>query len=266
VDIPDFTLGDEITEEQREFFELHGFIRFRGVASEAEVDGLLDALQALEARFIAEGRKKVMGTPLKFGNRLTGDPFIQRFAFTSHYSSHIHDFVSDRRFEPVRAFIGDDCRLGEIEKDGVVVNHWINHSGSRYRRLGWHTDGLRDLAYLRKPGPMLNVGLYLDDSPLSKGGVRLIPGTHKQGFFKMAFGKLYFFDNRPDKREVALTARKGDLTIHDGRLWHRTAMATVEGSASRRRNMYMPYINGPICEKSEDSSTPVYHRLQGLVG
>ena len=40
----------------------------------------------------------------------------------------------------------------------------------------------------------------------------------------MAFGKLYFFDNRPDKREVALTAKKGDLTIHDGRLWHRTAM------------------------------------------
>jgi ectoine hydroxylase-related dioxygenase (phytanoyl-CoA dioxygenase family) len=266
VEIPDFVLGDEITVEQSTFFDRHGFIRFRAVASVDEVDELLEALHALECRFVAEKRQKVMGTPLKYGKRPTGEPFIQRFAFTSHYSSVFHDFVTERRFAPVRGFIGDDCRLGEIEKDGVVVNHWVNEEGSRYRKLGWHTDGLRDLAYLRKPGPMLNVGLYLDDSPLSKGGVRLIPGTHKQGFFKMAFGKVYFFDNRPDKREVALTARKGDLTIHDGRLWHRTAMATVTGEASRRRNMYMPFINGPIKEKSEDSSTPIYHRLQGLVG
>ena len=266
MEIPEFKLGSEITEEQRAYFDEYGFIRFRGVASVDEVDGLLEALHALECRFVAEQREKVMGTPLKYGTRPSGQPFIQRYAFVSHYSSFIHDFVTDRRFEPIRSFIGDDCRLAEIEKDGVVVNHWLNETGSKYRRLGWHTDGLRDLAYLRKPGPMLNVGLYLDDSPVSKGGVRLIPGTHKQGFFKMAFGKLYFFDNRPDKREVALTAKKGDLTIHDGRLWHRTAMATVTGDASRRRNMYMPYINGPVVEKTEESGTPIYHRLQGLVG
>lgn len=264
--IPDFRLGESITEEQRSFFEEYGFIRFRSVATVEEVDGLLEALHALECRFIAEERKTVMGTPLKYGIGPDGERIIQRFAFASHYSDWIHDFVTDKRFEPVRLFIGDDARLGEIEKDGVVVNHWSNHPGSKYRRLGWHTDGLRDIAYLRKPGPMLNVGLYLDDSPESKGGVRLIPGTHKQNLFQMMFGKLYFFDNRPDRREIALTAKKGDLTIHDGRLWHRTAMATAQGTASRRRNMYMPYINGPIMEKSEDSSMPVYHRLQGLVG
>ena len=266
MDIPDFKLGEHISDEQASFFDKYGFIRFRSVATTDEVDGLLEALEALQCRFIAEERATVMGTPLKYGQGTEGNKIIQRFAFTSHYSSHIHDFVTDGRFEPVRMFIGEDARLGEVEKDGVVVNHWSNHEGSRYRQLGWHTDGLRDLAYLRKPGPMLNVGLYLDDSPASKGGVRLIPGTHKQGLFKMMFGKLYFFDNRPDKREVSLTARKGDLTIHDGRLWHRTARATAVGVASRRRNMYMPYINGPIQLKTEDSRMPAYHRLQGLVG
>ena len=120
--IPDFVLGDEITEEQTSFFDTHGFIRFRGVATESEVDELLEALHALQCRFIAEERATVMGTPLKYGQHPDGSKMIQRFAFTSHYSSVIHDFVTDRRFEPVRMFIGEDARLAEIEKDGVVVN------------------------------------------------------------------------------------------------------------------------------------------------
>jgi ectoine hydroxylase-related dioxygenase (phytanoyl-CoA dioxygenase family) len=266
VQIPDFTLGDTITPEQLAFFDEYGFVRFRAFASLEEIDRLLEALDALEARFVAEQRAKVMGTPLKYGRRPDGRAFIQRFAFTSHYAPAFHEFVSLPRFAPIKQLIGADARIGEIEADGVVVNHWINHEGSRYRKLGWHTDGLRDLAHLRIPGPMLNVGIYLDDSGPEKGGLRVIPGTHKQGLLPMLFGKFYFFDNRPDPREVAVTARKGDLTIHDGRLWHRTAQASVEGDASRRRNMYLPFITGPFHPKTEDTRTPIYHRLQGLVG
>jgi hypothetical protein len=239
VHIPDFTLGSTLSEEQRAFFDAHGFIRFRGVASHEEIDGLLAALAALEAELLAEGRQKVLGTPLRFGSDPSGAPFIQRFAFASHYSPAISAFVRDPRFDAVRLFIGETARLGEVEKDGVVVNHWINEVGSRYRALGWHTDGL---------------------------GVRLLPGTHTQGFFGMLLRKVYFLDNRPDPGEVALTARKGDLTIHDGRLWHRTAQATVTGAASRRRNLYMPYIAGPFSPKTEQTRTPLYHRLQRWVG
>ena len=264
--VPDFTLGETITEEQLAFFDLNGFIRFREFASSEEIDRLLEALAALETRFVAEERTRVMGTPLKYGRRPNGAAFIQRFAFTSHYAPAFHEFVGLPRFEPIKRLIGDNTRIGEIEADGVVVNHWLNEDGSRYRKLGWHTDGLRDLAHLRIPGPMLNVGIYLDDSGPEKGGLRVIPGTHRQGVFPMLFGKFYFLDNRPDAREVAVTASKGDLTIHDGRLWHRTAQASVEGAASRRRNMYLPFITGPYHPKSEDSPMPVYHRLQGLVG
>ena len=43
--IPVFTLGSEITEEQKSFFDEYGFIRFRKVATDEEVDGLLEALE-----------------------------------------------------------------------------------------------------------------------------------------------------------------------------------------------------------------------------
>ena len=41
-------------------------------------------------------------------------------------------------------------------------NRYLNVPGSVYPRLGWHTDGLRDLFYGRMPQEMLNIGLHLD--------------------------------------------------------------------------------------------------------
>jgi ectoine hydroxylase-related dioxygenase (phytanoyl-CoA dioxygenase family) len=262
--IPDFKLGAELTTEQQDFFDAHGFIRFRGFASQAECDGLAAALESLSSRFTAEERDTVLGIPLQYGERPDGSRYVQRFAYASHYSPAVASFVNDARFEPVRMLCGEDARLAEVEKDGVVVNDFIHDEGSTWRRLGWHTDGLRDLFYLTLPEPMLNVGLYLDDCPREKGGVRLIPGTHTQGFFKMAFGKLYFMDHRPDAREVALETRRGDLTIHDGRLWHRTELSKITGPESRRRTIYMAYVDGPVRQRTEESATPFYHRLRQL--
>jgi phytanoyl-CoA hydroxylase len=265
MDIPDFTLGTALTDEQSAFFDTHGFIRFRAVATQDECDTVAAALEDLSSRFVSEDRETVLGIPLQFGERPDGGKYVQRFAYSSHYSEGVRNFVNSDRFEPVRALCGADARLAETEKDGVVVNDFINDPGSQWKRLGWHTDGLRDLFYLSVPEPMLNVGLYLDDCPLAKGGVRILPGTHTQGFFKMAFSKLYFLDHRPDPREVALETRRGDLTIHDGRLWHRTAVSELTGPESRRRTMYMAFVDGPERHRTEESSTPFYHRLRDLV-
>jgi hypothetical protein len=56
------------------------------------------------------------------------------------------------------------------------------------------------------------------------------------------------------------------VTVHDGRLWHRVARATVTGDASQRRTLYVPYLKGPYEPKDEGSPTPFYHRLQRLTG
>lgn len=256
-----FTLGQEITPLQAAFFDLHGFLVFGGVARPEELAGIAAELDRVQAAWVAEGRRSVNGIPLFVGKGPEGQPFIQRFTFTSMFSEPLRRFVLDPRFEPVRRMVGKDARVGHDEHDGVVVNRYINVPGSVYPKLGWHTDGLRDLAYLRMPQAMFNVGLHFDEISAVDGGLRLIPGSHKQGFWAMCFRKLYFLDHRPDPAEIAVETQPGDLTVHDGRLWHRVAPSPHAGWRSLRRSMYVPYQTGPLATKREDSPTPVYHQI-----
>jgi hypothetical protein len=259
-----FALGPTITPEQEAFLDHHGFLHFSRVATAAEVAMLGAEMDRIEATWIAEGRTKVFGIPLFFG-RDGGRPYLQRLAFTSVFSEAIRAFVRDPRFAPVLALVGPDARVGDREKDGVVINRFLNAPGSVHPRLGWHTDGLRDLFYGRLPQRMLNVGLHLDDCTRDNGGLRLLPGTHRQGFWSMCFRKPYFVSHRPDPAELCVETEAGDLTVHDGRLWHRVACSTRTGAASLRRSMYLPYLTGPYEPKGDDSPTPAYHTLGALL-
>jgi len=256
-----FALGDEITAVQRTFFDRHGYLVFNQVARPDEVTAILGEVDRIQAEWIAEGRTHVHGIPLFVGRDPDGQPFIQRFTFTSMFSPFLRKFVLDDRFEPVRKLVGDDARVGHDEMDGVVFNRYVKATGSAYPRLGWHTDGLRDLAYFRMPEAMFNIGMHYDRIAPEDGGLRLIPGSHKQGLWDMCFRKFYFFDHREDPAEIMVETWPGDLTVHDGRLWHRVAPSSKDGWDSLRRSMYVPYQTGPAIRRTDDSPTPIYHRI-----
>jgi len=65
--------------------------------------------------------------------------------------------------------------------------------------------------------------------------------------------------------EHAVETEPGDLTVHDGRLWHRVQSSPHVGERSMRRSMYVPYLTDAYQPKSEQSRTPLYHRLGALI-
>jgi phytanoyl-CoA hydroxylase len=259
-----FRLESAITPPQRRFLDEHGFLVFANVVKPDEVATIASELDRIEREWISTDRQSVYGIPLFWGHR-DGRPYLQRFPFTSVFSHPIRALVRDPRFLPIRGLVDADARVGDQEKDGVVVNRYLNVPGSVHPRLGWHTDGLRDLFYLRTPKPMLNIGLHLDRSTKDNGGLRLLPGSHKQGFFSMCFRKPYFISHSPDPGEFAIETEPGDLTVHDGRLWHRVAVSTRTGEASLRRSMYVPYLTDPYEPKSDASPVPLYHSLGSML-
>ncbi|MDN3584896.1 phytanoyl-CoA dioxygenase family protein [Mucilaginibacter flavus] len=262
---PKFTLGSTITPHQQAFFTQHGFIHFSGFIKPETVTDIIKASEQVQQQWIDQKTEKVNGVPIKYGKDLDGSPIVQRFAFINKHHSLLHEFSQDPRFQTLLTLIGDGARLGTDEKDGMVFNHYVNGPESSFTKMGWHTDGLRDIFHGSRLNPMLNVGIHLSTLKPENGGLRILPGTHNQNLYQMLFRKKYFLDHDTDENEVAITPTAGDLTIHDGRLWHRVAQSNVIGEESRRRVIYIPIIAGKYEPKHADSPTAFYQRFAGIV-
>jgi len=261
-----FELGDAVTDEQLAFFKEHGVIVFRNYLPKEDVATYIAEQQRIEAQLLAEKKEKVNGIPLKFGKDDKGNTTIQRLCFSSLHSDPLKQLLADQRLQALTAFLHPyEGRIAENEKDGLVINNYINTPNSTFTQMGWHTDSPRDLFMGQKIMPMLNVGIHLDTCAFDNGGLRVIPGTHTQSMFKLLFGKKYFLDNNDDPREVGFNINAGDLSVHDGRLWHRVKQSPNFGEASRRRVMYVPIVTGKYKPKDENSKTPFYHRFTGKV-
>jgi phytanoyl-CoA hydroxylase len=257
-----FTLQDTITQEQLDFFNTNGFILFKNFISKETTDLFKSEMERVGGEWIKEGKEKVNGIPIKYGKDEDGNKIVQRFCFLSQYSQVLHDLLESPQMNMLPAFLEPyEGRIGENEKDGLVLNNYLRTPDSNFTHMGWHTDSPRDLFLGQKIMPMLNVGIHLDDCPFANGGLRVLPGTHKQSFFKLMFGKKYYVDNSADKLEIGFDIEAGDLTIHDGRIWHRVEPSPHTGKKSQRRVMYVPVVTGKYKPKSQDSKTPFYHKL-----
>ncbi|SDR87416.1 Ectoine hydroxylase-related dioxygenase, phytanoyl-CoA dioxygenase (PhyH) family [Mucilaginibacter mallensis] len=259
-----FSLGTEITDEQQAFFNRNGFIHFKNFINPETVRDIIRASKEVEKNWTENNVEKINGVPIKYGKDLDGSVIVQRFAFVNQHHPLLSEFTLDPRFQTLLDLV-PDSRLGVDEKDGMVFNHYVNSEESSFTKMGWHTDGLRDIFHGTKLNPMLNVGIHLSDASPNNGGLRILPGTHKQSLYQVLFRKKYFLDHDVDENEVAITPKAGDLTIHDGRLWHRVAQSSVVGEESRRRVIYIPIVAGKYKPKNEDSPTALYQRLAKIV-
>jgi ectoine hydroxylase-related dioxygenase (phytanoyl-CoA dioxygenase family) len=260
-----FTLGNSLTTEQKAFFEEHGFIHFSNALTSATVQEIIDASEQVQQKWISDNVEKINGVPIKYGTDLNGNKIVQRFAFINKHTPVLSELLNDERLQGLLELIGPDARIGVDEKDGMVFNHYVNGPESKFTKMGWHTDGLRDIFYGGRLNPMLNLGIHLSTLQPENGGLRIIPGTHKQSLLSMLFRKRYFIDHRADKKEIAIMPKAGDITVHDGRLWHRVAQSSVVGEASRRRVIYVPLIAGKYEPKNEKSPTLFYQRFASLI-
>jgi ectoine hydroxylase-related dioxygenase (phytanoyl-CoA dioxygenase family) len=258
-------LESTLTPEQKEFFDTYGFLHFKNFVDKELVKEMLKESERIQEEWIREEKKMVNGVPIKYGTDVNGKKIVQRFAFLNKYSPIFDNFLKEPRLKALFELIGaPDSRIGENEKDGLVFNHYVNSSESNYSQLGWHTDALRDIFYGNKIMPMLNVGLHMDYSSTDNGGLRILPGTHNKGIRTLLFKKFYFLSHKADKSELGLNVEPGDLTVHDGRLWHRVAQSPHIGEKSRRRVMYVPIITGKFQPRGEESKPLFYQRLMSL--
>lgn len=263
ISYPKFQFDPSRLAEYKGFLEKYGFIHFKGFVPTHHIENMRNAIQEIEREWLGTGRKKMLGIPIVYGKGVDGRTIVQRFPFTSLCHTYFQSFYIKRKLCLIRQLLGKTFRVGEKENDGVVTNHYVNNESIKntMKRMGWHTDSARDFARLRKLQPFYNVGIHLDDCYKENGGLRVLPGTHQQTFKEMLFRKMYFVSNKADKNEVVIEVNAGDLTIHDGRIWHRVAQSSFFGEKSRRRVIYFPFIRGEKRIRNETSKTPFYAKV-----
>ncbi|MES1250090.1 MAG: phytanoyl-CoA dioxygenase, partial [Chitinophaga rupis] len=141
-----FHLGKNLTTTHLQHFHKYGFIQFKNFIDKDTLGVFLREIKSVEQHLLSKGISKVNGIPLKFGHDTDGSPLIQRIAFASHYSPVLKNFLKDARLQVLTRLLGNyEGRIGEDEKDGLVVNHYVNAGTSAFKQLVWHTDSPRDL-------------------------------------------------------------------------------------------------------------------------
>jgi hypothetical protein len=258
-----FTLTHKVEQEHIDFYNHFGFIHYKNFITKEQVGAIWKSIETAHDKLIAEGKETINGIPIKFGYDEHGKKIVHRLPFSNVVAEEVQKLYNDPRFELLKKFIPDfESRFGFKEKDGVVTNYYINTPNSNFKQMGWHTDVTRDVAMGKKVLPMINVGIYLDDSTDENGGLRIIPCSQNQSMMSMLFKKVQFVNTKEDPKEILLKASAGDLALHDGRLWHRVGKSNHMGAKSRRRVMYIPLICGEVEERNHDSKTPLYHKLK----
>lgn len=260
-----FELSGPLTKEQIDFYDAYGFLHFTRVLTDEEVSNVRKLIDEIHEHIIKNQITSTHGIPIKFNSDDMTSAIVHRLPFGHTFSPYLNDLLHREVFGYLLNLIKDyELRMAYQEKDGLVINKFLNTEHSAYKQMGWHTDVMRDIFMLRKALPMVNVGLYVTKSDETNGGLRVIPGSHKQSVFSMFTQKVQIIDTKYDENEFLIAANPGDLVLHDGRMWHRVGRSVYEDERSLRIVMYIPLITGKKEYRNHDSKMPIYHRLNKL--
>ena len=83
-----------MTDIQRDFLNKHGYIQFKNFLPPETVAEFIGVIEKVQNYLIENDISKIKGVPVKFGNDINGQTFIQRLAFTAHFGKKLQIFFT----------------------------------------------------------------------------------------------------------------------------------------------------------------------------
>ena len=229
-------------ERGQEIYDQLGFVILRGLYSDALLTAMETELEAAQQRLIAGELDEKYGSDLldEPGAVIDGKPY-------RHYVINCTDLspaadtaaahpaiktMADRLFK-ADAWVNDYSRFGVVFQDARA------DFGSHYSRIGWHSDFQSAEESTSWPGFAFTI--HIDGTSPANGFLRVVPGSHKRDIDKDELGACRF---NPISGEIPVFAERGDVILHDYKLWHGAARGTADGTAGRRRHIRGGYYAG----------------------
>ena len=225
-----------------EIYDRLGFVILRGLYPETLLLQMELELEAAQAHLISGELAEKYGSDLldEPGAIIDGKPY-------RHYVINCTD-LSPAAFEaaahPMIKRMADqlfsaDAWVNDYSRFGVVYQDARPEAGSHYSRIGWHSDFQSAEDSTSWPGFAFTI--HIDSTSPANGFLRVVPGSHKRDIDKDELGACRF---DPMPGEIPVFAERGDVILHDYKLWHGAARGTAEGAVGRRRHVRGGYYAG----------------------
>lgn len=172
------------------------------------------------------------------------------------WSPQLFDFLfDDAVLDLVEPIIGPDIVL--------FSSHFICKPPAVGKRVPWHEDS----AYWKgrlDPMTVVTVWLAIDPSTTANGCMRVIPGTHDNGFSdyesvadpdKQVFDTEIRKESVDESKAVDIVLAPNECSLHDGRIIHGSSANT---GAMRRCGYTMRYMPATVRHNGGDDAFQIY--------
>lgn len=232
---------NELAQGQAIYHRL-GFVILRGLYPESLLEAMETELEAVQRRLIDGHLDARFGSDLldEPGAVIDGKPYRHYVINCTELSPAAHDAATHPCIKAMADLLFDtDAWVNDYSRFGVVFQDARADAGSHYSRIGWHSDFQSDEESTSWPGFAFTI--HIDGTSPANGFLRVVPGSHKLEVDKDELGARRF---DAIKGEVPVFAERGDVILHDYKLWHSAARGTADGAAGRRRHIRGGYYAG----------------------
>jgi len=233
-------MADRASEALR-LYERDGFVIFRNV-----LDAGLIAQASEHVAWLQQRHPELRGEDL-------GHQLVARDAFWVRLVS------DDRLLDIAELFVGSDIAL--------FASHYICKPPYSGRPVLWHQDG----AYWPlEPMEVVTLWLAIDDSTPENGGLRVIPGSHREDLHELRardeLDSVLGSESATEvdeSRAVSLTLAAGDVEVHHPRIMHGS---TANSSPNQRCGLTIRYIPTSTRITAREQPYPSAFLLRGKPG
>jgi phytanoyl-CoA hydroxylase len=224
--VPWFRFSGSVTEEQRAFYDRHGFVVYRNVFDADDVELINSDARRLEADTLAglipAEHRDVVLIP---SQNEQGQTSLQRLPYFTLHCQKTRELVEQRGLDALGpGLLGRPTWRFEDSIDGAVWQ-MKRRKNSSYNALDWHLDFPHD----HPVSPLVNVGIYLNAATTQNGCLVVVPGSHR------------FPAGRIESVGLPVTVEAGDVICHANNILHHSGPVLDDTS---RATLYLYYAAG----------------------
>lgn len=224
--VPWFRFSGSVTQEQRAFYDRHGFVVYRGVFDADDIEVIKADAASLEADTLAgkipADHRDVVLNPSYDEH---GKASLHRLPYFTLYRQKTRELVERRGLDALGpGLLGRPTWRFEDSIDGAVWQ-MKRRKHSSYNALDWHLDFPHD----HPVSPLVNVGIYLDAATIQNGCLVVVPGSHR------------FPAGRIEPLGLPVVVDSGDVICHANNIFHHSGPVLDDTS---RATLYLYYAAG----------------------